>query len=72
MAAGLDLTGSWAGVLSLLVFGVAYLLVVLEEVTGMAKSKPVLLAAGVIWGLIGVDHRDGAGGSRACGGVGGD
>lgn len=33
-------------------FAVAYLLVVLEEVTHMRKSKPVMLAAGLIWTLI--------------------
>jgi hypothetical protein len=32
---------------------VAYGLVMAEEITHMRKSKPVLLAAGIIWGLIG-------------------
>lgn len=50
----MDLTLHWAGLASLAVFVVAYGLVILEEVTGMAKSKPVLVAAGVIWGLIGL------------------
>jgi Na+/H+ antiporter NhaD/arsenite permease-like protein len=49
-----DLTGHWAGFAALGIFGLAYGLVILEEVTGMAKSKPVLMAAGLIWGLIGV------------------
>lgn len=48
------MTGHWAGMAALGVFAAAYLLVVLEEATGMAKSKPVVLAAGIIWALIGV------------------
>ncbi|MGC1273644.1 MAG: sodium:proton antiporter NhaD, partial [Planctomycetaceae bacterium] len=35
-----------------LIFVLAYLLVVLEELTHMRKSKPVMLAAGLIWTLI--------------------
>lgn len=37
-----------------LIFVLAYLLVVLEEVTHMRKSKPVMLAAGLIWTLIAI------------------
>ena len=48
----LDLTTSWAGYVSLLVFIVAYALVMAEEFTHMRKSKPVMLAAGLIWGII--------------------
>ena len=50
----IDLTGHWAGIASLIIFGVAYLLVIFEDVIHMRKSKPVVLAAGVIWALIGV------------------
>lgn len=49
----LDLTSHWAGYIALLVFVIAYGFVMLEEVTHMRKSKPVLLAAGIIWGIIG-------------------
>ena len=49
----LDLTLSWVGITSFIIFVVAYLLVMTEEYTRMRKSKPVLLAAGLIWGLIG-------------------
>ncbi len=48
----LDLTASWVGYVSLLLFVVAYGLVMAEEYTHMRKSKPVLLAAGLIWGII--------------------
>jgi len=50
----MDYTGHWAGLCALGIFFLAYVLVILEEITGMAKSKPVLLAAGLIWALIGV------------------
>ena len=52
----LDLTGTWAGFSALAVFIVAYSLVVLEEFTHLRKSKPVVLAAGVIWAIIGLQH----------------
>jgi len=63
----LDLTGSWVGIVSMLLFFVAYLVVMAEEFTHLRKSKPVMLAAGIIWGLIawhyqahGVPHVAGA------------
>lgn len=49
-----DLTGHWAGYASLAIFVLSYVLVIFEEVTGMRKSKPVLMAAGLIWAMIGV------------------
>lgn len=48
----LDLTATGIGYTALAVFGLAYLLVMAEEFTDLRKSKPVILAAGVIWGLI--------------------
>lgn len=48
----LDLTGHGVGYLSLGIFAAAYMLVILEEKIHLAKSKPVLLAAGLIWILI--------------------
>ncbi|MFW2367202.1 MAG: sodium:proton antiporter NhaD [Desulforhopalus sp.] len=50
----LNLTSHWSGFLALVAFVIAYALVMLEEVTHMRKSKPVLFAAGVIWGIIGL------------------
>ena len=49
----LDLTGHWVGIFGLVVFVVAYLLVMAEEFTHLRKSKPVIIAAGLIWGTIG-------------------
>ncbi|WP_239923691.1 sodium:proton antiporter NhaD [Agaribacterium haliotis] len=43
---------SWVGAASLLVFALAYLCVVFEEKLHLRKSKPVLLAAGLIWFFI--------------------
>jgi len=48
----IDLTGSWVGITSVLLFFVAYLVVMAEEFTHLRKSKPVMLAAGIIWALI--------------------
>ena len=52
----IDLTNHWAGYLSLIVFVSAYVLVVFEEITHLRKSKPVMLAAGLIWALIGIAY----------------
>jgi NhaD family Na+/H+ antiporter len=48
----LSLTGSNVGFASIAVFAIAYLLVMAEEFTHLRKSKPVILAAGLIWGMI--------------------
>ena len=44
-----DLTGSWYGIAALIVFIVAYLFVISEELLHLRKSKPVMVAAGIIW-----------------------
>ncbi|MGQ7246042.1 sodium:proton antiporter NhaD [Halomonas sp. V046] len=49
----MDLTGSFVGFLAVAIFVLAYALVMAEEKLHMRKSKPVLVAAGIIWGLIG-------------------
>lgn len=51
---GVDLTQSTVGYAALLIFGLAYCLVMGEEYLQLRKSKPVLLAAGIIWLMIGV------------------
>jgi len=48
----LDLTSHLVGFSALVVFIVAYGLVMAEEFTHLRKSKPVLLAAGIIWAMI--------------------
>ena len=49
----MDLTSSSIGYLALFLFALAYLFVMAEEFTHLRKSKPVILAAGIIWGMIG-------------------
>ena len=52
----LVLVEDWVGIAALIVFAVAYVFVVLEEFSHLRKSKPVLLAAGIIWALIGYEY----------------
>ncbi len=54
MAARIDLTRHPVGYLALLIFFVAYGFVAVEKVVQLRKSKPVMLAAGLIWALLGV------------------
>ncbi len=54
--ATLDLTRSWLGYAALAIFAIAYLLVIFEETIHLRKSKPVLVAAGLIWLLIGMGY----------------
>ncbi|MEM9301278.1 MAG: sodium:proton antiporter NhaD [Pseudomonadota bacterium] len=48
----IDLTTSWVGYTAIAIFVAAYSLVIAEEFTHLRKSKPVILAAGIIWVLI--------------------
>lgn len=49
-----EMTQSAIGFAAIAVFVIAYLAVMLEEYTALAKSKPVLLAAGMIWLLVAI------------------
>ena len=51
-ATQLDMTGSAVGYFALGIFVLAYALVMAEEFTHLRKSKPVMLAAGIIWALV--------------------
>ncbi len=51
-SAMLNLTHSWQGITAVIVFVLAYLLVMGEEFLHLRKSKPVLIAAGIIWALV--------------------
>ncbi len=53
----LDLTRHWVGFTAIAIFVVAYLLVMAEEFTHLRKSKPVILAAGIIWALIALAYQ---------------
>ena len=48
-ASAVDLTGTFYGYLGIAIFVLAYSLVPLENNIHLRKSKPVLLAAGLIW-----------------------
>jgi Na+/H+ antiporter NhaD/arsenite permease-like protein len=51
-----DFTSHWAGFAALAVFFIAYLLVIGEESLHLRKSKPVILAAGIIWALVAIAY----------------
>ena len=52
----LDLTMHWAGYGSLFIFILAYAFVMAEEFTHLRKSKPVVLASGIIWIFIAITY----------------
>lgn len=52
----LSFTDHWAGYLALAVFLAAYALVIVEESLHLRKSKPVMVAAGVIWILTAIAY----------------
>ena len=54
----MDLTSSSIGFVALFLFMLAYVFVMAEEFTHLRKSKPVILAAGIIWGMIGWVYMD--------------
>jgi len=47
-----NMTGTIYGIFALILFVAAYTLVIFEEQLHLRKSKPVLLAAGIIWVLV--------------------
>lgn len=47
-----SLVGHWVGPAALVIFVLAYALVMAEEFTQLRKSKPVVLAAGIIWAMV--------------------
>ena len=48
----INLTTTYVGFLSLGIFFFSYALVMAEEFIHLRKSKPVILSAAVIWGII--------------------
>jgi len=52
----LELAEHWVGIVALILFTLAYVLVIMEEFTHLRKSKPVLLAAGLIWALVAYEY----------------
>ena len=52
----MDLTAHWAGFAAVIIFVLGYALVVTEEFTSLRKSKPMILASGIIWTIIGIQY----------------
>ena len=52
----MSFTDHWTGYLALAVFLAAYVLVIVEESLDLRKSKPVMVAAGVIWILTAIAY----------------
>ena len=46
------LTSNYVGLISLIIFISAYCVVMIEEFTHLRKSKPVIISAALIWGII--------------------
>jgi NhaD family Na+/H+ antiporter len=49
-----NFTTHWGGIVCVIVFCLAYSLVIAEEQIHMRKSKPVMLAAGIIWMIVAI------------------
>lgn len=52
----LDLTTTWFGIGAIITFVIAYSMVIGEEFLHLRKSKPVIVAAGIIWTLVGIAY----------------
>lgn len=52
-ASGYAMSMHWPGFVCLAAFALALILVVAEEFIDLPKSKPMILSAGIIWGIIG-------------------
>lgn len=61
----LDLTTHWAGVTALILFVAAYAMIMAEERLHLRKSVPVLVAAGLIWFLVGLAYTQLGSGEQA-------
>jgi NhaD family Na+/H+ antiporter len=52
-----NLTGTGMGIFALVLFVAAYGLVIMEEKLHLRKSKPVIVAAGIIWILVALSYQ---------------
>ena len=52
----LDFTRSWPGIASLVLFIITYALIVSEETIHLRKSKPAIVAAGIIWIFVAITY----------------
>ncbi len=51
-----DLSTTWLGITALVVFVAAYALIISEEAIRLRKSKPIMVAAGIIWLLVSIAY----------------
>jgi len=51
-----DLTATTLGWLAVAIFVIAYIFVILEDVIHLKKSKPVIVAAGIIWVIVSISY----------------
>ncbi len=51
-----ELTSGWLGYFAIFIFVVAYALIIFEENIHLKKSKPAVVAAGVIWVLVAIAY----------------
>jgi len=56
MEHSINLTMHWSGFTALAIFVTSYAFVMAEEFTHLRKSKPVVLAAGLIWAIIAIAY----------------
>ena len=49
-----DFTAHWAAIACVIIFCLAYSLVIVEEQIHLRKSKPVMIAAGIIWAVVAI------------------
>ncbi len=53
---GIDYTRTWQATVSLVVFIITYALIVSEETIHLRKSKPAIVAAGIIWIFVAITY----------------
>ena len=51
-----EFTGTWQGITSLVIFILTYSLIVCEETIHLRKSKPAIVAAGIIWVFVAITY----------------
>ena len=60
-SAGGGIVRHWSGWAGLILFGIGYAFVILEERTHLRKSIPMIIAAGVLWMLVAISPASAAG-----------
>ncbi len=53
----MSMLNTWVGYLSLLLFAIAYILIIFEEKIHLKKSKPIVLVGCLMWLIIGIYER---------------